>query len=183
MGTIKAIETVYKGYRFRSRLEARWAVFFDTAGIKWDYEPEGYDLGEHGYYLPDFFLPYVQYRTAQFDPPVTGVFVEIKPVHNPCADTKNDKYIALHKGTTHPVLLMAGIPTIHGRQEGIRGENGCYDNGCDEDMLLQGRRGRYSFEFDHHKYFNGFCRELAAGVEAAKSARFEHGESPLSRVA
>ena len=27
---IKAIETVYNGYRFRSRLEARWAVFFDA---------------------------------------------------------------------------------------------------------------------------------------------------------
>ena len=33
MSEIKAIETYYKGYRFRSRLEARWAVFFDAAGI------------------------------------------------------------------------------------------------------------------------------------------------------
>ena len=42
--SIKAIETEYKGYRFRSRLEARWAVFFDALGLKWDYEPEGFDL-------------------------------------------------------------------------------------------------------------------------------------------
>ena len=34
MREIKAIETVYKGYRFRSRLEARWAVFFDACGVK-----------------------------------------------------------------------------------------------------------------------------------------------------
>ena len=27
--SIKPIETKYNGYRFRSRLEARWAVFFD----------------------------------------------------------------------------------------------------------------------------------------------------------
>lgn len=54
---IKAIETEYKGYRFRSRLEARWAVFFDTLGIAWEYEKEGYDLGEAGWYLPDFWLP------------------------------------------------------------------------------------------------------------------------------
>ena len=54
---MKAIETFYKGYRFRSRLEARWAVFFDALGIKWEYEPEGYDLGEAGWYLPDFWLP------------------------------------------------------------------------------------------------------------------------------
>lgn len=55
--TMKAIETKYKGYRFRSRLEARWAVFFDTLGIEWEYEKEGYDLGEAGWYLPDFWLP------------------------------------------------------------------------------------------------------------------------------
>jgi len=52
--TIKAIETRYKGYRFRSRLEARWAVFFDAMGLDWEYEPEGFDLGGGLYYLPDF---------------------------------------------------------------------------------------------------------------------------------
>lgn len=54
---IKPIETLYNGYRFRSRLEARWAVFFDALGIKYEYEKEGYDLGELGWYLPDFWLP------------------------------------------------------------------------------------------------------------------------------
>jgi hypothetical protein len=53
---MKAIETVYNGYRFRSRLEARWAVFFDTLGVKYDYEPEGFDL-DGVRYLPDFWLP------------------------------------------------------------------------------------------------------------------------------
>lgn len=54
---IKAIETQYRGYRFRSRLEARWAVFFDALRIRWDYELEGFDLGIAGWYLPDFWLP------------------------------------------------------------------------------------------------------------------------------
>lgn len=54
---MKAIETIYNGYRFRSRLEARWAVFFDTLGIEYEYELEGYDLGDAGKYLPDFFIP------------------------------------------------------------------------------------------------------------------------------
>lgn len=53
---IHAIETHYAGCRFRSRLEARWAVFFDTLGIAWQYEPQGYELPS-GRYLPDFFLP------------------------------------------------------------------------------------------------------------------------------
>ena len=77
MNHIKAIETTYKGYRFRSRLEARWAVFFDTLGIPWKYENEGYqkeidtDLGtKTKRYLPDFFLPS---RWGK-----GGMFVEVK---------------------------------------------------------------------------------------------------------
>ena len=54
---IKPIETIYNGYRFRSRLEARWAVFFDAAGIEYQYEPEGYVLSDGTMYLPDFYLP------------------------------------------------------------------------------------------------------------------------------
>ena len=53
---MKPIETVYGGYRFRSRLEARWAIFFDVLRIPYRYEMEGYDL-DGIWYLPDFWLP------------------------------------------------------------------------------------------------------------------------------
>ena len=78
---IKAIETFYKGYHFRSRLEARWAVFFDTLGIQWKYEDQGFEKdvptsvnGELVYkterYLPDFYLPN-QWGGG-------GIYVEVK---------------------------------------------------------------------------------------------------------
>ena len=52
---IQAIETRYAGRRFRSRLEARWAVFFDSLGVTWEYEPEGFLVGDDKRaYLPDF---------------------------------------------------------------------------------------------------------------------------------
>lgn len=83
MEGIKAIETKYNGYRFRSRLEARWAVFFDEIDVAYEYEPEGFDLNgvfselfpgknasENLWYLPDFYLP--EY----------GWYVEIKPSGN-----------------------------------------------------------------------------------------------------
>lgn len=54
--TIKAIETRYKDHRFRSRLEARWAVFFDSLDLKYEYEKEGFHTPS-GLYLPDFWLP------------------------------------------------------------------------------------------------------------------------------
>jgi hypothetical protein len=38
------IKTTYRGCRFESRIEARWAVFFENLGIKWWYEPEGFSL-------------------------------------------------------------------------------------------------------------------------------------------
>lgn len=43
MEKVKAIETFYAGYRFRSRLEARWAVFSATLGVPFEYEKEGFD--------------------------------------------------------------------------------------------------------------------------------------------
>ena len=57
---MKPIQTYYNGYHFRSRLEARWAVFFDALKVKYEYEPEGFNLGNGILYLPDFYLP--EYR-------------------------------------------------------------------------------------------------------------------------
>lgn len=64
----KPIETSYQGYRFRSRLEARYAVLFDALEIDWEYEVQGYDLGDGIFYLPDFWLPHTN----------GGCWVEIK---------------------------------------------------------------------------------------------------------
>lgn len=54
---LKALPTVYGGISYRSRIEARWAVFFDTLRIPHEYEREGFDLGDGVCYLPDFWLP------------------------------------------------------------------------------------------------------------------------------
>lgn len=46
---IASIPTIYAGVQFRSRLEARWAAFFDLVGLRWEYEP--FDLAG---WIPDF---------------------------------------------------------------------------------------------------------------------------------
>ena len=69
---VKAIETSYKGYRFRSRLEARWAVFFDELGLKWKYEDQGFET-KAGRYLPDFVV------AVPFKNKSSEIFFEIKP--------------------------------------------------------------------------------------------------------
>lgn len=73
--SIKPIETFYRGYRFRSRLEARWAVFFDALEIGWEYEPEAFSLDGVGY-LPDFRL------TGKFKHLPRQIYAEVKaPKH------------------------------------------------------------------------------------------------------
>ena len=68
---IQPIPTTYRGTNFRSRLEARWAVFMDTAGVEWVYEPKLYDLGNGTRYLPDFWVPGLK------------AHIEVKPPHVP----------------------------------------------------------------------------------------------------
>ena len=98
MNKIKPIETRYKGYRFRSRLEARYAVFFDALGVKWEYEKEGYKL-PHGCYLPDFWLP------------EWTVFFEVKPENG---ITESSRWLAydLCKITGYGVLISDGLPVL-----------------------------------------------------------------------
>lgn len=152
---MEPIETTYKGYRFRSRLEARWAVFFDALGVKWQYEPQGYVLESGEPYLPDFYLP------------KQGMWVEVKggkPDEGAVAKAK-----LLCKATEKEVLILVEPP---------------------------GFRKVWSDEITNHKHVldpsDPMLETLVtlrvrldvtpeAFTEAAKkarSARFEHGETP-----
>lgn len=94
-GTLKAIETHYNGYRFRSRTEARWAVFFDSLGIAYEFEREGFDLGDGLFYLPDFWLP------AQ------KLWVEVKPVY---PEDDAPKLHRLAQASGHDLVCVIGAP-------------------------------------------------------------------------
>lgn len=61
---IVSIPTQYAGVNFRSRLEAKWAAFFDI--VKWDWEYEPCDFKG---WIPDFVI--------QGEKPI---FVEVKPI-------------------------------------------------------------------------------------------------------
>ena len=96
--TIKAIETEYNGYRFRSRLEARWAIFLDELGIAYEYEREGYEIASGVWYLPDFHID--------------DGWLEIK--HNDYNDDSAlDKMGALVAGLKEPGIIVYGDPLDH----------------------------------------------------------------------
>lgn len=103
---IKAIPTTYNGVNFRSRLEARWAAFFDLCGWQWDYEP--FDLDG---WAPDFKLTIGS----------VVALVEVKPLDSSCDDVdtyadvfdKAAAYSHIHKVLflcDGPVNNLAGVP-------------------------------------------------------------------------
>lgn len=94
---IKVIQTKYKGILFRSRLEARWAVFLDKLNIKWFYEFEGYDL-DGVWYLPDFWLPTFS----------GGMFMEVKPQN--LVGVEMEKCMRLVEATKKQIWLAVGHP-------------------------------------------------------------------------
>lgn len=164
---IPAIETQYKGYRFRSRTEARWAVFFDALGVDWVYEPEGYNLGGAGLYLPDFWLPLPIHRYAN-----AGYFVEIKGI-KPTEEYMN-RLVVLARKSKHSVWCFVGEP---GKQEYWSAHNSGYYGWSDE-MQFRGDR-IYATTAHFIGRWPHVTAELGeSAVAAMRCARFEHGETP-----
>jgi hypothetical protein len=123
---MKSIDTFYNGNYFRSRLEARWAVFFDEIGVKYQYEPEGFKNSNGECYLPDFFLSNVSLRSypqgERFDENLSdiGLFFEVKPENYKEEDFKiqewwNGKY---------PLILAIG--DILNKIWGFNGDQNMY---------------------------------------------------------
>jgi hypothetical protein len=180
---IHAIETSYAGCRFRSRLEARWAVFFDQLNIGWQYEPQGFEMPEGTRYLPDFWL-----RDNR-------IYVEVKGSGD-AFDADMDKLRSfvqnLHSqdGRDHCVVVLGEVPTAQ-----VTGDLPMHlavhiDEGepvvraalvmCDN----QGYRWRfipvyaYAEITTQPRYIISAhpASRLARAYQSARSARFEHGE-------
>lgn len=189
MNNIKAIETVYNGYRFRSRLEARWAIFFDAVGAKWEYEPEGFDIPtKNGIvkYLPDFRISNYHGRGADKN---GQLYVEVKGGKMSEEDAeKVDEFSRFH-----PILVVGNIP-----KEDWKDDIG---NRCWDEFTVSKKHFVYEFNFatmdgDYFgaflaasdkggitlmgadtSYFYGYDEyKTAEAYNLARQARFEHGE-------
>lgn len=170
-----AIQTNYKGYRFRSRLEARWAVFFDALSLDWEYETEGFELQSGEWYLPDFFFPQI------------GMYGEVKPNHDreEC-ERAAKKCGQLAQATRKPVLLLFGVPT----HAGVWAADCNFHMGIDCDGPMdyafsgekywetEGRLFACTGLSDNYPFpFACFDDDVKRAVSASRSARFEHGQN------
>lgn len=97
---IKAHPTVYGGRQFRSRLEAKWAAFFDQSGWAFEYEP--FDLDG---WSPDFMLG-------------DHTLVEVKPISAPDQDTINKMTAAAVRAKWPGELLLVGVAPLFDMQDG-----------------------------------------------------------------
>lgn len=138
---MRPVVTIYAGCRFRSRLEARWAVALDTLGIEWQYEPEGFETAA-GWYLPDFRLP------------LLCKWLEIKPV--PVDDPRHSAFASIVGAGWRFVILAGDIP---------------------DPRELDNPQRRIS-DFEMYVVPDASASELRDAYRAARSARFEHGETP-----
>lgn len=194
---IKPIETHYKGYRFRSRLEARWAVFFETLGWQWEYEPEGFDL-EGTWYLPDFKV----YPENPSFGDENAYWFEVKP-HMSLMGYKEFKKIALFTKHIGNIWILDGVPSF-GAYIGWYHMNWGLTGNCIQlsslhevteyymeyslenqnpskrfgDVLSRLRQhekgiwyGEYGSDIDEH-----WRPEMTKAIFAARSARFENKE-------
>jgi hypothetical protein len=186
---IKAIETQYKGYRFRSRLEARWAVFFDALGLKWEYEPEGFQFDDGTRYLPDFRI-----RGVDTNPDPFEFWFEVKSDLALVGKQEMGK-MRRFAGGGRVLILLCGVPELKSypgvspiHSENIDFEGGDFEwsywlwsfrrrpwrdaqTGGDEDQGYMSD-GRY-----HRGGRGAPMDDLKAAVNAARSARFEYGQS------
>lgn len=152
---IPALETEYRGVRYRSRLEARWAVFFDALGIRHEYEPQGYRTS-WGNYLPDFWLP------------AFACFAEVKPI----AFTREQlgKCAEIAHGTGFPFVLLVGQPSadwcelVHSDPTLSTPEYVHLPRSAGKDRLWYGFEGQRPAAWE--------WPAVTAAVAAARSARF-----------
>jgi len=164
------IETIYQGYRFRSRLEARWAVFFDALRVPWEYEKEGFNLGDT-WYLPDFYFP------------VWQAWGEVKPT------IFTQEEYAKTQQLPHTCLLLAGVPAVQ-TYPVTMGENEfavCESGKTAYVLYLENSPyGKINLTYSIYRERLWFdCGEgldqedkamLSVAVSAARAARFEFGE-------
>lgn len=189
----KPIQTEYHGYRFRSRLEARWAVFFDACRVEWEYEPEGYDLGDGLCYLPDFLLHGVEGRAAG------DLYVEVKGRMTEKDANKILRFVGADlfsmepKEYERPLLVVTKIPPGDIREitnfcgwNSYHGKYGVIPFSFD---LIDGndiaahpgvnKEGKFELFGDcFDELQNRDDRATERAYRMARQARFEYGETP-----
>lgn len=205
--TVAAIETEYAGHRFRSRLEARWAVFFDAMGIDWVYEPQGYHLGNGDKYLPDFWLPgafnscWVEVKGAPTEADwiklhaataADGLPLSLEDGRRPCDVIEPHELSAMVQQIPR-VLLLGDIPdsgVMAGHHVTVLTAGGPATQtvrwGIPMPFQLTGRIFPWgsSPRFRWHMLEEAQDKTLMAiddAFDAARQARFEHGESGRPR--
>lgn len=98
-GNVSHIPTWYRGIRYRSRTEARWAFFFDRVAIPHQHEEQPYGVDGSGF-LPDFRLP------------DRGIDVEVKRDKFTIDGMTQRLYQAYAEGTGRPLLVVIGWPDV-----------------------------------------------------------------------
>lgn len=176
---IKAIETTYRGYRFRSRLEARWAVFFDALGLQWEYESEGFETSA-GWYLPDFAIHRTRFD-CDGDPLRDRLFLEVKPLCERGVEIPRLRSLINYFEENCGATNECGYDEAHV----VFGDPLDWAEGAlERNDKMFGMTAKFSYSSMRTPIQNRWavqpCTEieLLSAASRGRSARFEHGQTP-----
>lgn len=144
----RAIRETYKGVTYRSRLEARYAVFFDSLGTDALYEYEGFKLAS-GLYLPDFYLPNSQ-TWLEIKPDVPSD-VEKQRCRDLCAFKAQRVILAYGPfGYWLPELCLNFMQSAYCYSPSLdpNGEVVCFGEDTDYEPCVCPTCGAFGFEFE-----------------------------------
>jgi hypothetical protein len=188
---IKAIDTEYKGYKFRSRLEARFAVYLDALNASWEYEKEGYSLPVNGNYLPDFLISSFPKCSKQFWLEVKATKptqTEIHKLRELCVLTQTPGafFVGSTKHEGQQISTFSAIaqhdPEYYGWHvpDAFSYSQAPLDTYIEDNSVPTNFWAKYSQDLiNNYDIFLrcADCNYLKPAAKAALSARFEFGES------
>lgn len=114
---IKSIPTWYNGIKYRSKLEAKWAVFFTSLKLPFEYEKQGFIIGGECY-LPDFYFPTLK-KWLEIKPPQYEDGYLVCPQDHPMLQLYNGEFPQLPNGTFN---LIVGQPIFSGDESTLQGD-------------------------------------------------------------
>lgn len=148
--------TTFKGIDYRSKLEAKWAAFFDALDVRVEYEPQGFmfhdPVGQSISYRPDFYFP-------EFE-----AWGEVKPVAPTRAESA--KAEMLSKNTHQAVYIFIGPP-----QNDV-GQVWIYDPEFQDDEVLFAHCDTcHQGGFAYYGNLHCQCESIAGGIHSPRVKR------------
>lgn len=190
------IDTELFGCKFRSRLEAKWALYFTALGMEWEYEPLPVPLADGSSYLPDFIIYGVEIASPSKRRKKIDLWVEVKGHMDPDSMRKVRLF-----SQQAPIIVLMDVSKLN--------EHRANEDGRDWWRRMHDAYSKwpypYSFRYIDKRTYGAFLGvtwdgrpclfssdnayradahhgAMSLAIRAAAHARFDHGNDPTTSM-